>query len=863
MQPSLQQIKGFLDRLSLPCLLVDETGHVIYASSVIGHSDDQEFLRNYQRLFGDLLERLAKGRHGLSTKDKSLCFEVDPQIFGVGPFLKCHLIPLTGEYGRKYYLLFFSDVTCSTLLDHLPIVAIYSPSDDVLNIKFATLTLETWTGVPLKKFIQDNDTYRLLIHPEDRGRVNAFFKDFDLSHAHSGFDISYRLTHVDGSYRWIEHKIIASDKKGPAGPCFSLLRDITTQKELELALSKAEERCRLFFEKSPLGFMCIDRKGVIVDCNERLASLIGINRDELIGLNSLSTANPTFRDWAREVLRGNEIKFTGRYVTALTDKELFISLLGFPLKNEEGTVIGAYALVEDLSSRQELENKLMEQRDFNRVIIETAGVLVAEISKDCTIHQVNSVFAEMLGKSRSELAGVPFCDLLSSCPSDLLKMTATESISTAKGNRFETYITNWKGEKRLISWKLSPYMSSKETGETHFLVVGTDITSQRQLQEKLREVQKMEAIGRLAGGVAHDFNNQLTAIMGYCQMLLMELDPKSETYRKLQIINKAAKRAAETTNQLLAFSRKQTLKPERVSLNKAVGEACNFFEKLLGEEIEVKFTPGRTDCIIEVDPGRFLQIFLNLALNSRDAMDGKGHITVSTKVSRSKKILEQLKGRADRVAVVTFSDDGCGMEREVLEKAFEPFFTTKPLGQGTGLGLAVIYGTVKQSKGDIKIESSPGKGTKVTIFLPAYESKGKFKTTIKRLEVEREVKGDGRLIFLLEDEEVVMSTVVEYLEKLDFKVMHFSTPKELEEFIVEYNGPAPDIFITDVVMPGKSGLEVAKTVKKVFPEVKTILMSGYSEQVLEKKGSIYKKGPFLQKPFTMRELKEVLHSVSQ
>ncbi|NPA95952.1 MAG: PAS domain S-box protein [Thermodesulfobacteria bacterium] len=862
MQPSLQQIKEFLDKVSLPCLLVNDTGRVIYASSALGHSEDREFLRNYERLFRDLLTKLARDSDAISPRDKSLYFEVDPQVFGVGPFLKCHLIPLTEQYHRKLYLLFFSDITCSTLLSHLPIVAIYSPSNDVLNIKFATKTLEEWTGVPLRKFIQDDDTYRLLIHPEDRGRVNAFFKDFDVSHAGADFDISYRLTHVNGSYRWVEHKIIVNNLKGKEGPCFSLLRDITTQKELELALSKAEERCRLFFEKSPLGFLCIDRNGVIVDCNERLATLIGIKRDELIGLNSLSTANPAFRDWAREVLRGNEIKFTGKYVTAVTGKELYISLIGFPLKNEEGTVIGAYALVEDLSSRQELENKLMEQRDFNRVIIETAGVLVAEISKDCTICQVNSVFAEMLGKNQDELTGIPFSSLLPSCPSELLKMMTTESPKTAKGNRFETYIVNWKGEKRLISWKLSPYMSSKETGETHFLVVGTDITSQRQLQEKLREVQKMEAIGRLAGGVAHDFNNQLTAIMGYCQMLLMEIEPGSEVHRKLEIINKAAKRAAETTNQLLAFSRKQTLKPERVSLNKSVAEACNFFKKLLGEEIEVTFKPGKTDCIIEVDPGRFLQIFLNLALNARDAMEGKGQIVVSTKVSRSKKIVEQLKGRADRVAVVTFSDNGCGMEKEVLEKAFEPFFTTKPLGQGTGLGLAVIYGTVKQSKGDIKIESTPGKGTKVTILLPAYESKGRFKTTIKKLDVARDVKGAGRLVFLLEDEEVVMSTVVEYLEKLDFRVMHFSSPMELEKFLTSYKGPAPDIFITDVVMPGKSGLEVAKTIKEYFPEVKVILMSGYSEQVLERKGSIYNKGPFLQKPFTIRELKEVLHLVS-
>ncbi len=859
MDPSLQQIKKFLDRLDLPCLLVDKHNNILYASTSLGNGEDSDVLRTYQTLFNKVLSGPFQGKSGKKQRDGSVTFEVDPGSLGVGPFIKCHMVPLKTSEDHTYSLLFFSDVTCATLLDYLPIVSLYSPSDDILDIKFATSGLEKWTGMPLDRFIRDKDTYRLLIHPEDRARVMAFLRNFGVNPTKEGCEISYRLTHTDGSYRWVEHKIIFVESLYANGSCFSMLRDITAQKELEFALTKAEERCRLFFEKGPLGFLCIDRNGIIVDCNRRLADLIGVSRNELIGLNSLSTANPTFRDWAREVLRGNEIKFTGKYVTALTDRQLFISLIGFPLRNDEGVVIGAYALIEDLSTRRELEQKLIEQRDFNKLIIETAEVLVAEILKDGTIFQVNQVLADMLGKSQSELIGAPFTSLLLSSPDELEKLINAESLKDS--GRFEAHVSDWKGRKRLISWKISPYISSRQKGKTHLLVVGTDITSQRQLQEKLREVQKMEAIGRLAGGVAHDFNNQLTAIMGYCQMLLMEMDPKTESYRKLQIINKAAKRAAETTNQLLAFSRKQTLKPERVSLNKAVGEACVFFERLLGEEIEVEFVKGKTDCTIEVDPGRFLQIFLNLALNSRDAMDGKGKIVVRTRVSRSRKVLRFLKDDVEKAAVITFEDNGSGMEKEVLERAFEPFFTTKPLGQGTGLGLAMIYGTVKQSRGDITLESTVGKGTKVTIFLPAIEKKLRYNTSIKRLEINREVSGKGRLVFLLEDEHIVRSTVAEYLKKLDFQVKHFSNPDEFSSFLADYNGPAPDIFITDVVMPGKDGVEVALQVRRLFPAVKTLLMSGYSEQVLEKKGGISKAGAFLQKPFTIQEFKEALYQI--
>ncbi len=861
MDQSLQQIKEFLDRLDLPCLLMDKHKNIIYASTSLGKGEDLAVLRSYHRLFGNALSKIFNERPYKNQQNRSVTFEVDPGDLGVGPFIKCQVVPLKTCENHTYFLLFFSDATCATLLDHLPIVSLYSPCHDILDIRFATSSLEKWTGLPLDKFIRDKDTYRLLVHPEDRARVVTFLKNFGANPSKEDCEISYRLTHTNGSYRWVEHRIIFTTLSGDSGSCFSMLRDITAQKELEFALTKAEERSRLFFEKGPLGFLCIDRNGVIVDCNRRLAELIGVSRDELIGLNSLSATNPTFRDWAREVLRGNEIKFTGKYVTALTDRELFISLIGFPLRNDEGVVIGAYALIEDLSSQQELEQKLVEQRDFNKLIIETAGVLVAEIFKDGTIFQVNTVLADMLGKSQSELTGIPFVSLLLSSSEGLEKFL-NQNTRLENGGRFEAHVSDWKGRRRLIAWKISPYVSSRQKGETHFLVVGTDITSQRQLQEKLREVQKMEAIGRLAGGVAHDFNNQLTAIMGYCQMLLMEMEPETESYRKLQIINKAAKRAAETTNQLLAFSRKQTLKPERVSLNKAVGEACLFFERLLGEEIAVEFIPGKADCTIEVDPGRFLQIFLNLALNSRDAMDGKGKIVVTTRVSKSRKILRHLKDDVGRAAIITFEDNGGGMEKEVLERAFEPFFTTKPLGQGTGLGLAMIYGTVKQSRGDIALDSTPGKGTRVTIFLPAIEKKAKYKTSIKRLEIDRNIRGKGRLVFLLEDEPIVRSTVVEYLRKLDFQVKHFSNPSEFDSFLAGYKGKEPDIFITDVVMPGKDGLEVTRQVKRLFPTTKVLLMSGYSEQILEKKGSISNVGVFIQKPFTIQELKEALYQIT-
>lgn len=742
------------------------------------------------------------------------------------------------------------------ILDNLPCVVFCSSKREIFKINYSSKSLKKWTGISLQRFYDDPETYKLLIHPEDRARVLSFFSE-NLSNGKDEITpICYRLTHKDGHSIWVEHHVSFPSDLERQGLCLSFLRDVTKMKEMELAFSRLEDQFKLFFEKGPLGIVFIDRNGTIVDCNNRFCELIGTDKKALIGLNSLSAGNPSLRDFAREVLRGKEIRYRGSYVTKLTHKKIYVSFSAFPIKNEEGHVIGAFAIVEDIKNTVELEKELSRQRDFNKATVETARIMVAEIDTRGKIVQANSIFSEFVNSSQKELVSRDIYDFVAEESISQIKATFLEAISKGKPLKTEALFENGQGEKRLLALTISPYFVY-EQDEIHHLLIAKDITIQKKLEERLRHVQKMEAIGKLAGGVAHDFNNQLTAIMGYCQMILMGLEKGSELYEKLKIIEKAALKASETTNKLLAFSKKQALSPQKVSINQILKDACKFIGGFIGEDIDIEFRPCTEDCTVEIDQSRFLQVFLNLALNSRDAIYGSGKIVIEATLCKNGKEDGEAK-KAKETVEITFQDNGCGMSQEVLNRAFEPFFTTKPLGKGTGLGLAMVYGTIKQSGGDITLESVEGKGTTVRIALPVYkgfEPKEEEQIPILNLE-----KGQ-KLAILVEDEPTVQTTVSEYLKVLGFDVKKFSNPTEVVEFLRRDDHDVPDLLLTDVIMPGMNGFELASHIKKQYRHIKIIFMSGYSGDVLSDLDGFSNKYHFLKKPFSVLDLSKILSSV--
>jgi two-component system cell cycle sensor histidine kinase/response regulator CckA len=378
-------------------------------------------------------------------------------------------------------------------------------------------------------------------------------------------------------------------------------------------------------------------------------------------------------------------------------------------------------------------------------------------------------------------------------------------------------------------------------------------------QERLRQVQKMEAIGRLAGGVAHDFNNLLTVITGYGDMLWDLLREHAEAREMVEEIRKAADRATTLTRQLLAFSRKQILKPRVLDLNGVVRDMEKMLRRLIGEDIELVLTLAAAPLSVKVDAGQMDQLVMNLVVNSRDAMSHGGKLTLAVEHARLPAALvahTSIIPPGD-YAVLSVKDTGCGMSAEVLAHLFEPFFTTKPPGKGTGLGLPTVYGITQQSDGHIRVQSQTGMGTTFTIYLPLLQATSSRPSAPAIAETSAP---GSETILLVEDEEGVRKLARMTLEGRGYKILDARDGVEALERCRKYKGPI-DAVVTDVVMPLLDGVDLVKHLKRRYPAVKALYVSGYTESAVVRHGLMDMTVAFLHKPFTAEELTTALRTV--
>ena len=382
------------------------------------------------------------------------------------------------------------------------------------------------------------------------------------------------------------------------------------------------------------------------------------------------------------------------------------------------------------------------------------------------------------------------------------------------------------------------------------LQIATDITDVRKMEEDLRQSQKMESVGRLAGGVAHDFNNMLSIILGNTEMILEDSGPESPFISNLKEIQKAGERSATLTRQLLAFARKQTVSPEVMDLNTTLEGMLKMLRRLIGEDITVTWEPGPDLWPVRIDPSQMDQILVNLCVNARDAIEDVGKISIQTGnmtfAGMSGPAPEDLSP-GDYVRIMV-ADTGCGMDKAVLDHLFEPFFTTKDVGKGTGLGMATVYGIVKQNKGGISVSSQPGEGAKVMIFLPRYHETSH--RTGQEKAVETVPKGSETLL-LVEDEPAILKMTALMLERLGYTVLKAGGPAEAMSIGESYSGTI-DLLMTDVVMPEMNGWDLARKLLGRFPDLHCLFMSGYTADILS--GVMDKGMKFIRKPFTMKDL---------
>jgi signal transduction histidine kinase len=409
--------------------------------------------------------------------------------------------------------------------------------------------------------------------------------------------------------------------------------------------------------------------------------------------------------------------------------------------------------------------------------------------------------------------------------------------------------------KRLYAVTLMPIV-----GPRYVNVYARDITESEDLRSQLAQAQRMESVGRLAGGVAHDFNNLLMGIMGYADLCRDGIDANHPIREWLAEITHEAQRSANLTRQLLAFARKQTIAPKVLDLNEAVGDMLKMLRRLIGEDIDLAWQPCLEPWRVRLDPGQLDQILANLCVNARDAIGDVGKVTIGTAnvTIDAEYCAGHIEARPGSYAVLAVSDDGCGMDRETLGNVFDPFFTTKAMGQGTGLGLATVYGIVKQNEGFINVYSEPGKGTTFRIYLPRFEGGTAAQEHTGKTPGRR---GGSETVLLVEDEKSVRVTTRLFLEDLGYTVLAAECPAEALRQAEDHGGLI-HLLITDVVMPGMSGRDLAARVIEKHPGTKCLFISGYTANVIAHRGILDAGIEFLPKPFSRdqiaRRVREIL-----
>jgi len=495
-----------------------------------------------------------------------------------------------------------------------------------------------------------------------------------------------------------------------------------------------------------------------------------------------------------------------------------------------------------------------------RRLVDNMLDLVCLINSEGIIQYANEIHERILGIKPEKLKGRNIFDLVHEQDRDDF-MENIQFSKEAEHKRFEFRLNNSEGTPVWVETFGAFILDDKETVEDAlFVLASRDITERRALENNLRQSQKMEAVGLLAGGVAHDFNNLLTVINGYTDIMLSKVKPDETIYNYLQQVKKSGQRASSLTRQLLAFSRRQILQPEVINLNKLTQDMEKMLRRLVREDIEFITYYDESLKLIQADPGQVEQILLNLVVNASDAMPSGGKLIIETKNEYLDEnyVANETIAKAGDYVRLTVSDNGIGMDKETRERIFEPFYTTKESGKGTGLGLATVYGIVKQSHGAIWVYSELGRGTTFKVYLPVADKQA---ATQAEKPKESDVKGKESIL-VIEDDNAVRRMTVEGLKDLGYHVYDVEDgPKGID--LVKENGKTIDLLLTDVVMPNMSGREVADTIKPMVPNIKVLFMSGYTDNDIVHHGVLQEGINFIQKPFTVMGLARKIRQVLQ
>jgi len=632
----------------------------------------------------------------------------------------------------------------------------------------------------------------------------------------------------------------------PAIPADAAARDILT---LQAAALEAAA--------NPIAIS--QRDGIIIWVNHAFELLTGYTRAEALGqttrlLKSGRQPASFYQKMWDTILSGQV--WQGEMVNRRKDGSLYHEEMTItPVKNTAGEISHFIAIKLDITEHKASEERICRLAQ----VVENSAEMIAIGDPEGRIVFANRTLLRVTGYTEDELVGKAFATLFShNNPPYLDQEIHTRTLS---GGSWSGECTHYRKEGS----ELSVMFSTSQIKDNHGAVIGTfgiaqDITERKRLEEQLAVAQKMNAVGQLAGGIAHDFNNLLGVIIGYSELLQEGFPPDDPRVRKLQQIKAAGNRAASLTRQLLAFSRKQVIRPRVIDLNVLVNDVNKMLTRLIHEDIELLCELNPALGMIKADPTQIEQVIINLVVNARDAMEHGGKIIIQT----ANTYLDESYCRSHpsvqpgRHIMLAISDTGTGMDETTQEHIFEPFFTTKEQGKGTGLGLATVYGIVKQSGGSIWVYSELGKGTTFKIYLPCVDEAVQLN---EALGVSPALPRGNETILLAEDAEGMRGLISELLLRNGYTVLTAESSEELFSVTERYSAPI-NLLLTDVVMPGMNGRELANRLRAAYPALRIVYMSGYTSDAIVQHGVLREGIDFIEKPFTeeslMRKLREVL-----
>jgi two-component system cell cycle sensor histidine kinase/response regulator CckA len=636
------------------------------------------------------------------------------------------------------------------------------------------------------------------------------------------------------------------------------IRDITDRKRAEKARQTSDERYHTLFEYAPDGIVIADRESYYLDANASICRMLGYARDELIGLH------------ASDIVVPSEIAHIAPALAAIIDVSDYQR--DWQFRRKDGSVFTAevmatampdgnlMAMIRDVTARNETDEALRKTDERLRFALKNAHVGIWDLDYTSGMLQCSDVMEEQFGLAPGAFGGTfaAFIDRIH--PEDRAAVLDAIGSAVKTGAEFNVLHRTTHTDGRVLWLNGAGRILLDEAGRPLRAVgISQDVTERRTLETQFQQAQKMEAVGRLAGGVAHDFNNLLTVILGFCELLLADVSPHDPRRFDIGEIQKAGTRAAGLTRQLLAFSRKQIIEPSLLDLNAILEDMRPMLGRLIREDVRIVFGVGVDLAQVKADRGQVEQVVLNLAVNAQDAMPNGGTLTIET---ANVELDEHYAAvhfavKPGPYVAVTVTDSGTGMTPDVLLHLFEPFFTTKEPGKGTGLGLPTVHGIVTRSGGSVNVYSEVGLGSSFKVYFPKAATGGPADAEAPAAAPSA---GGRETVLVVEDADGLRELTKRLLERLGYDVVVAANAATALRLFEE--NPTIDLVLTDVVMPGSSGPELTKQLLDTHPGLKVIYMSGYTDEAIVQHGMLKPGIAFLHKPFTSdalgRKIRDVL-----